>query len=116
MKTVTVIDAKNQKLGRLASDIAMHLMGKHKVDFAKNKVGDVEVEVINASKLDIDPIKLKTKIYKKYSGYPGGQKEIKMGRMIEKQGFEGIIKIAVKGMLPPNKLRNKRLLNLTVKD
>jgi large subunit ribosomal protein L13 len=110
------IDAKDQKLGRLASNIAMHLMGKNKVDFAKNKVGDVEVEVINASKLDIDPEKLKTKTYKRYSGYPGGQKEIKMQRMIEKKGYEGIIKNAVRGMLPPNRLRNKRLLNLTIKE
>jgi large subunit ribosomal protein L13 len=112
----TTIDAKDQKLGRLASTIAMHLMGKNKVDFAKNKVGDVEVEVLNAAKMDIDPTKLKTKIYKRYSGYPGGQKEIKMSRMIEKHGYEGIIKNAVKGMLPPNRLRSKRLLNLTVKE
>jgi large subunit ribosomal protein L13 len=111
-----IIDAKNQKLGRVASVAALILMGKDDVNFAKNKVVDVELEIINASQLDISDKKLSTKTYKKYSGYPGGQKEVVMDRMIEKKGFDGIIRNAVKGMLPPNRLRSKRLLKLSVKN
>lgn len=110
------IDAKNQKLGRLASQVALILMGKDKTDFAKNKLADVEVEVVNASLMNIDQKKLKNKTYQRYSGYPGGQKIILMSKMIEKGGYESVIKNAVKGMLPANKLRTKRLFKLKVID
>lgn len=110
------IDAKNQKLGRVASRAAVILMGKDDVNFAKNKVADVQVEITNASAMDITETKRKNKIYQTYSGYPGGQKELSMEKVIDKNGYEKIIKIAIKGMLPANKLRSKMLRNLIIKD
>lgn len=113
---IKTIDAKNQKLGRVASKAALILMGKDDVAFAKNKIADVKVEIVNAGSMDISDTKRTTKIYQTYSGYPGGQKNLAMSRVIEKKGYEGILKNAVKGMLPPNRLRSKRLLNLIVKE
>lgn len=110
------IDAKNKKLGRVASQAALILMGKDDVNFTKNKVADVEVEITNARGMDISESQKKNKIYQTYSGYPGGQKKLSMERVIEKNGYDKLLRMAIKGMLPANKLRSKRLLNLTVKD
>jgi large subunit ribosomal protein L13 len=113
MKT---IDATNQKIGRVATQAAIVLMGKDKTDFARNKHGNVEVQIINASKLSIDTKKKKEKIYQSYSGYPGGQKRLTLERVIEKNGYQEVLRKAVRGMLPPNKLRAKMLVNLTIID
>ena len=110
------IDATNMKLGRVASVAAYSLMGKDLVDYTPNKVADVEVEILNASKISIDEKKKTEKTYRRYSGYPGGQKEMSLEKMIEKKGYEGALKTAIKGMLPTNKLRSKRMLRLTIKD
>jgi large subunit ribosomal protein L13 len=79
-------DATNQKLGRLASEIAVALMGKNEPDFARNKVAEVKVIVDNASKMDIDDKKLDSKIYDRYSGYPGGRKEFTMRKLVADKG------------------------------
>lgn len=113
MKT---IDATNKKLGRVATEVAVILRGKDQVTFAPNVFPDVKVEVVNASKISVDETKLKTKIYKRYSGYPGGQKELSMEKIVDKKGMKEAVRIAVRGMLPPNKLRAKMLRNLTITD
>lgn len=110
------IDAENKKIGRVSSEIAMILMGKNSADFVKNKVADNKVIVLNASKLSIDPKKLEEKEYERYSGYPGGLKIDSLARLIEKKGYGEVIRNAVYGMLPANKLRPLVMKNLTIKD
>lgn len=110
------IDAKGKKLGRVATEVASLLMGKTTPDFERNILSSNTVEILNASLLDIDESKLKNKKYKRYSGYPGGLKEETMERVISKKGHKEILKKAVYGMLPSNKMRSKMMLNLTVKD
>ena len=113
MKT---IDATNKKLGRVASEVAASLMGKDTVTFSRHIFSDIKVEVVNASKINVDDTKKRTKMYKRYSGYPGGQRELSLEKVSEKKGMKEAVKIAVKGMLPPNKLRARMLKNLTVTD
>ncbi len=109
------IDAKNKRLGKLASEIAVVLMGKNSVNFAKNTVADVKVIVENADQIDITDKKKDQKYYLNYSGFPGGQKKEFLGRLLMRKGPEEIIKRAVSRMLPKNKLRDRMLLNIEIK-
>ncbi len=113
MKEFT-FDATNKKLGRLASEIAVILMGKNDPSYEANKVAPHKVIVSNASKMSIDPKKMDEKTYKKFSGYPGGLKLISMPRMIEKKGYGELLKNAVYGMIPANKLRKQIMKNLII--
>ena len=108
------IDAAGQKIGRVATDAAHHLMGKHETSFAKNTTSDIEVEIINASQVDIHPKKYVQKQYKRYSGYPGGLKHTKLQDVIAKKGHEEVMRNAVYGMLPGNKLRPLLMKNLII--
>jgi large subunit ribosomal protein L13 len=109
-----VIDAQNKKLGRIATEAAAILIGKDTPEFARNTVPDVKVEIINAAKADISSKKKETKFYLTYSGHPGGQKNETLQNLIERKGITEAFTRAVKGMLPDNKLKTKRLLNLSV--
>ena len=113
-KDSLTIDAQGQKVGRIATQAASHLLNKQSTSFAKNVVADVSVTVINASKLSIDPKKLVQKKYSRYTGYPGGLRQPRMEQVIDKHGHEEIIRKAVYGMLPGNKLRALRMKNLTI--
>lgn len=108
------IDATEKKLGRVASEAAVLLMGKNTPDFAKNQVANVKVNITNASKMDVNDKKMDTKIYKRYSGYPGGLKETKMSAVVTKKGYGEVLKMAIFGMLPSNKLRPKMIKNLKI--
>ena len=110
------IDAKNRRLGRVATEAAHILMGKNRTDFARHKIPVQTVEIINASAADITEKKKSEKIYQRYSGYPGGQKKETLARMIEKKGYSEAFRKAVRGMLPPNKLRARMLKQLIVKE
>lgn len=111
-----VIDAQNKKLGRIATEAAAILIGKDTPEFARNIVPDVKVEIINASKADISSKKKNEKFYLTYSGHPGGQLKETLSKLIERKGITEAFTRAVKGMLPDNKLKTKRLLNLEVKE
>lgn len=113
MKKV-VIDAQNKKLGRVASEVAMVLMGKDTPAYARNIAPEVEVEVINASKLDINETRASGKTYRTYSGFPGGQKVETLSKLIDRKGHAEALKRAVKGMLPDNKLKAKMILNIKI--
>ncbi|PIR47164.1 MAG: 50S ribosomal protein L13 [Candidatus Vogelbacteria bacterium CG10_big_fil_rev_8_21_14_0_10_45_14] len=114
---VHTIDAKGVALGRVASIVAVTLRGKTTPSFERNKTPHGEtVKVINASKLVLTGQKSQTKSYSKYSGYPGGLKFVSYEKVIEKHGFKEIIKKAVYGMLPNNKLRPILMKNLVVED
>ena len=110
------IDATNKKIGRIASQVAILLMGKDKSSFARNEVPKVEVTVINAKKLSIDERKLKEKKYSRYSGYPSGLKFETLDKVIKEKGEKEVLKRAIFGMLPKNKLRSKMIKNLKVEE
>ncbi len=114
--TTYTIDAQNKRIGRVATEAASLLIGKNTPDFKKNTTPDVTVEIINASKADITEKKTRTKIYRHYSGYPGGLKEPTLGDVVAKKGFGELFKHAIYGMLPANKLRKIMLGNLIVKE
>ena len=108
-----LVDAEGQSLGRLATQIAAYLLGKHKPVFTPGvELGD-HVVVINASKLDFTEKRLVNKKYYHHSGYPGGIKETSLAKMMETHP-ERVIEKAVWGMLPHNKLGRKLLTNLRV--
>ena len=107
------MDAKDQVLGRIATDIAMKLMGKDKVAYAPNLATGDYVVVINSSGVKLTGNKSIQKEYFKHSGYPGGEKMIKFEEMMEKNPSDVIIN-AVKGMLPKNKLRDVMVKRLKV--
>jgi len=107
------IDAKNQILGRLASQVATILMGKHKPHYAPHLLCGDKVVVINASKIKVSGKKLTDKIYYRHSGYPGGIKSISLSEQLKKDPTKVVIH-AVRGMLPKNKLASKMLANLKV--
>ena len=98
-----LIDAEDQTLGRLASLIAIRLRGKHKVDFTPHVDNGDYVVVINASKVKVTGKKETDKLYYRHTGYPGGIKNVTLGRMRETKP-ERILEKAVKGMLPRSAL------------
>lgn len=114
MKKIIEIDAKGKKLGRVASEAAVFLIGKNLTDQKRNVAPDVSVKIANASKLQIDSKKKKEKDYASFSGYPGGLKKESMEKLIDRKGFSEVLKLAIYGMLPSNKLRAKMLNNLTI--
>jgi len=112
-RDVYKVDAADQVLGRFASDIAMHLMGKHKPDFQPHiDSGDI-VEVVNVDKMKVTGKKMEQKKYFHHSGYPGGIKEKVMEDLFEKDPA-AVLEKAVSRMLPKNKHRKERLKRLKI--
>jgi len=108
------IDAKEKKIGRVASAAAKILMGKNTPSYKPNVAPQVEVNIVNAGQISIPLSKLKTKTYTHYSGYPGGLKEDTLERLMDKKGIDEVLRKAVKGMLPANRLRSEMLKNLKI--
>lgn len=98
-----LVDARGKTLGRLASEIARRLRGKHKPEYTPHVDTGDYIVVINAKDIHITGTKRKNKIYYKHTGYPGGLKEISFEKLLAKKP-ERIIELAVKGMLPKNPL------------
>ena len=109
------INAENKVLGRLAVEIVELLRGKNKPDFAPYKDEGGVVMIENINQLKVTGRKLKNKIYYHHSGYPGGLKEQTMQEIIDKKGMSEVLKRAVYGMLPKNKLRDKMIKRLKFK-
>jgi len=109
------IDATDQVLGRLATQIATLLRGKNKPEFQSYLDGGDNVIITNAAKIKITGKKLEQKIYYHYSGYPGGLKEKKMGEVFTKDPAE-VLKRAVWNMLPKNKLRAQMIKRLIIRN
>ena len=114
-KTYT-IDAKDNTLGKVASQAAKILMGKTSADYTPNKMADVLVVIINASLTKMTERRMKETLHERYSGQPGGFKTETNAKVIEKKGWKGLYELAVYGMLPANKLRPLMMKNLTIKD
>jgi len=108
------IDASDKPLGRLAQEVAKILRGKDKPDFMPHKDTGAFVVVENINKIKITGKKLKQKIYYHHSGYPGGLKKIPMEKVFKKDPGE-VLRRAVWGMLPKNKLRAKMIKRLKIK-
>ena len=109
-----VLDAQNKKLGRIASQAAAILMGKNRTDYVRNAIPAVRVKIVNAGKLSMTNKKMEEKVYKNYSGYPGGLKERTMKKVVADKGMKEALRIAVKGMLPTNRLRPLMMKNLII--
>jgi len=108
-----VIDATDVVLGRLATQIATLLRGKHKATFAPHVDGGDFVVVINADKVALSGNKRETKLAYRHSGYPGGLRAVKYGELLDKNPERAIEK-AVRGMLPKNTLGRNQLSKLKV--
>ena len=108
-----VVDADGQTLGRLATQIADALRGKRKPEYTPHcDTGDFVV-VVNAEKIRVTGNKLNDKIYYRHSGYPGGLRSRTLAEMLERRPEE-VIRLAVKGMMPRNRLARKQLTKLKV--
>jgi large subunit ribosomal protein L13 len=110
------IDAEGKALGRLASEVAALLNAKNSTEFVKNRVADVAVKVINASKVKITGNKMNESVHKSFSGYPSGLKERTLSYVVDNKGYSELIRHAVLGMLPKNKLQDLRMKNLVVEE
>lgn len=108
-----VVDAADQVLGRFATQIATLLRGKHKPTFTPSMDGGDFVIVVNAAKIRITGRKADQKIYYRHTGYPGGLKETPYKMMLAKHP-DRIIRFAVKGMLPKNRLGRRLLSKLRI--
>lgn len=111
MKKTYTIDATNKILGRLAAEIAILLQGKNKPNYTPYLDEGGGVTVINTSKIKITGKKNEQKKYYRHSGYPGGIKEISYKKLFEKDPNE-VLRKAIYGMLPKNKLRAKMMNRL----
>ncbi len=108
-----VIDAEGQVLGRMATEIARVLRGKHKPSFSPHVDGGDFVIVVNAKRVKLTGSKETDKRYYRHSGYPGGLRVRSLSEMREKKP-EAVVRLAVKGMLPKNRLGKGQLGKLKV--
>jgi len=108
-----LVDANEQPLGRLATSIAHYLLGKHKPTFTPGvEMGDFVV-VINAKRLNLTQKRLDEKVYQHHSNYPGGLKTVKLSDMM-KSHPDRVIRLAVWGMLPHNKVGRRLIKKLKI--
>ena len=112
-RTWYLVDAKNKILGRLAARTAAVLRGKHKPSFTPHLDTGDGVIVVNASKIKVTGNKLTQKVYRRYSGYPGGLKEMPLENLLKKKP-ELVFQLAVKRMLPKGSLGKKIFKKLKV--
>jgi large subunit ribosomal protein L13 len=108
-----VVDASGQTLGRLATQVARVLRGKHKPIYSASVDTGDYVIVVNAERIHVTGRKLDQKIYYRYSGYPGGLKEITLRNLLQKHPTR-VIEHAVRGMLPKNRLGRRMFKKLKV--
>jgi large subunit ribosomal protein L13 len=114
MMTKHEINAEGKSLGRVATEAAKALMGKMDPSYTPNVRMDVKVSITNASKLVTREKKLVTKMYRTYSGYPGGARDESLSHLNTRKGHAAALKIAISRMLPRNTMRTARLKNLTI--
>lgn len=113
METYT-IDATDKKLGRVATEAADALRGKNRADFTPHAMPEVAVHITNAAKLDLPPEKRERETFESYSGYPGGRTVRTMNEVIATHGYGEVVRRAVHGMLPDNRLRARFMKRLQV--
>ena len=111
-----IIDATGCALGRVASEAAKVLLAKNTTTVKKNAVSPVIVRVKHVSALSISEKKRLQKTYHSHSGFPGSDRALTLAHIIATKGHAEALKRAVKGMLPGNTLREKRLKHLIIED
>ena len=107
------IDADGRVLGRIATEVATLLIGKRKPEYSTHMDMGDKVVVKNASKVVLTGRKLKQKVYQKHSGYPGGFKEVSVEKYLQEQPTK-VLWLAVKRMLPKNRLLDPRMQRLKI--
>ena len=115
-KTLFVIDAEGRSLGRVASEAASVILGKKSVTYVQNEVLPVEVTITNASKMKLTEKRVDQKEFTHYTGYPGGLRTTSMRNMMATKGIAEVLRKAVDGMIPRNKLRKERMKRVTITD
>ncbi len=108
-----LIDAADAPLGRVASRAASILRGKHRPDFTPNQDAGDFVVIINAARVRLTGSKTDSKVYHRHTGYPGGIRTVSAGRLLETRP-ERMIEIAVRGMLPKNRLARRLFTKLKI--
>lgn len=108
-----LLDASQFSLGRVATAAAMFLMGKNKATYSPNIENGDNVVIVNAEKVKITGNKINYKKYRSHSGYPKGFKEVSMSKLFSERPDE-VIRKAIVGMLPDNRLKKIRLARLTI--
>ena len=111
-----IIDAKGKALGRVASEAAKILLAKNTTTVKKNAVANVTVRITNAAGLSITEKKMLQKTYHSHSGYLGSDRSHMLKDIIAKKGHRDALTRAVKGMLPGNTLREKRMKHLIIEE
>jgi large subunit ribosomal protein L13 len=110
----TIIDADGRALGRVATRAAAILAGKHRPDFTPHEDTGDFVVVINAAKVKLTGKKLEEKVYYRHTEYPGGIRTTTAGKILESKKPQRLIEIAVRGMLPKNRLGRRLYTKLKV--
>lgn len=110
------IDATGQVLGRLSSQIAKMLMGKMEPGYERHMLSGNTVTVLNASKMKMTDKRKAETLHETYTGYPGGLKYKNNANIIGKKGYAELVRLAVYGMLPSNRLRAPMMKKLTIKE
>jgi len=113
---IMTIDATGESFGRVASRAAAHLRGKNSPTFERYKLPQTKVKIVNATQIKITGQKTTDKFYVRYSGYPSGLRHEAFGELLKRRGYGEVFRLAIKRMLPDNKLRDSILKNLTVTD
>lgn len=116
MTTEYMIDAAGKTLGRIASEAAKALMGKLRADYTPYIRSDVRVKIINVAKLYIRDKKRSQKLYRTYSGHPGGLRKESLASLSARRGKAEPIRLAVKRMLPRNTFQVERMKNLIISE
>ena len=109
-----IIDAKGKKMGRIASEVAILLMGKNSTKFVRNRAPEVKVVIVNCGRADINIKKKDNKEYVTFTGFRGGINTEKLSHLIERKGITEAFRRAVYRMLPNNNLRRVMMKNLTI--
>ncbi|HEY4503776.1 MAG TPA: uL13 family ribosomal protein [Candidatus Paceibacterota bacterium] len=108
------IDAQGKRLGRVASQAVVYLMGKNSVKFARNKAPEVAVSITNCGKAYINAKKKQDKKYVSFTGFRGGINTESLEKLIARKGIAEAFRRAVYRMLPSNSLRKNMMKNLTI--
>lgn len=111
---ITTLDAAGKTPGRLASAAAKTLLGKDHPDFERYLEAGIQLKIVNAGQLKLNQARAARKLYVTYTGYPGGQKLATPEEVIARFGKAEILRRAIHGMLPTNKLRPRLMKRLTI--
>lgn len=113
---IYTIDALDKSLGRVASEAAHVLLGKSGTSFTRNQITGPRVVIENAAHLKLSEGKRMGKEYTRYTGYPGGLRTDTLQQLIDRRGYAEVVRKAVYGMLPGNKLRPRLMKRLEIRE